>query len=149
MKTIRFLLLSLFGAWIFTGCASNAEEASFPNILLITADDMNWNSVGVYSSTLAETTPNIDRLAGEGYRFDYANGIYAANLRELYNDSLNVHNIEWKNQAALEFIDQAGDEPFFLYYSEMVPHGPALWIRRNGEYVFGLDANPGFTGEGG
>ena len=33
---------------------------------------MNWNSVGVYNSTVAETTPNIDQLAREGIRFDYA-----------------------------------------------------------------------------
>jgi len=39
---------------------------------LITADDMNWNSVGVYNSTVAGTTPNIDKLASEGMRFDYA-----------------------------------------------------------------------------
>ncbi len=82
------------------------------------------------------------------FGFDYANGIYAANLRELYNDSLNVHQLEWKNRAALEFIDQAGDEPFFLYYSEMVPHGPAPWIREGDKYVYGLDANPNFTGQG-
>jgi arylsulfatase A-like enzyme len=82
------------------------------------------------------------------FGFDYANGIYAANLRELYNDSLNVHNIEWKNEAALQFIEESADEPFFLYYSEMVPHGPAPWISRNGKYVYGLDANPKFTGEG-
>jgi len=82
------------------------------------------------------------------FGFDYTNGIYAANLRELYNDSLNVHNIEWKNKAALDFIDQAGEEPFFLYYSEMVPHGPAPWINRDGKYVYGLDANPNFTGKG-
>lgn len=84
----------------------------------------------------------------KAYGFDYANGVYAANLRELFNDSLNVHNIEWKNKAALEFIDQAGDEPFFLYYSEMVPHGPAPWIKEKGKYKYGLDANPKFTGEG-
>ena len=82
------------------------------------------------------------------YGFDYANGVYAANLRELYNDSLNVHNIEWKNKAALEFIDQASDEPFFLYYSEMVPHGPAPWVQKEGKYIHGLDSNPKFTGEG-
>jgi arylsulfatase A-like enzyme len=82
------------------------------------------------------------------FGFDYANGIYAANLKELNNDSLNVHNVEWKNKAALEFIDQADDEPFFLYYSETIPHGPAPWIRNKGKYVFGLDANQGFTGEG-
>ena len=82
------------------------------------------------------------------FGFDYANAVYAANLRELYNDSLNVHNPEWINNAALEFIDQAADEPFFLYYSETIPHGPAPWINREGKYVYGLDANPGFTGEG-
>ncbi|MEX0986640.1 MAG: sulfatase-like hydrolase/transferase, partial [Bacteroidales bacterium] len=82
------------------------------------------------------------------FGFDYANGIYAANLKELHNDSLNVHNLEWKNKAALEFIETSGDEPFFLYYSEMVPHGPAPWINRNGKYIHGLDANPRFTGEG-
>lgn len=82
------------------------------------------------------------------FGFDYANGVYSANLREIYNDSLNVHNLEWKNKAALEFIDQAGDDPFFLYYSETVPHGPAPWIRENGKYVHGLDSNPKFTSKG-
>ncbi len=82
------------------------------------------------------------------FGFDYANAIYAANLRELYNDSLNVHNIEWKVEAALEFIEESGDEPFFLYYSETVPHGPAPWEKPGGKYIYGLDANPGFTGEG-
>lgn len=48
----------------------NAQEK--PNILLITADDMNWNSVGVYNSEVADITPNIDRLASQGIRFDYA-----------------------------------------------------------------------------
>lgn len=80
--------------------------------------------------------------------FDYAQAIYAANLRELFNDSLNVHNIEWKNKAVLDFIDQAGDQPFFMYYSETVPHGPAPWRKRKGKYVHGLDANPKFTGAG-
>ena len=82
------------------------------------------------------------------FGFDYANGIYAANLRELHNDSLNIHNVDWKNKAALDFIEKAGDEPFFLYYSEMVPHGPAPWIRRDGKYVYGLDSNPHFTSKG-
>lgn len=87
-----------------------------------------------------------DRI--QDFGFDYANGIYAANLKELHNDSLNVHNVEWKNEAALEFIDQAEDQPFFLYYSETIPHGPAPWINRNGKYLYGLDSNPGYTGEG-
>ncbi len=42
------------------------------------------------------------------FGFDYANAVYSANLKELNNDSLNVHNVEWKNKSALEFIDQSG-----------------------------------------
>jgi arylsulfatase A-like enzyme len=82
------------------------------------------------------------------YGFDYANAVNPANLKELNNDSLNVHNVEWKNKAALDFIDQAGSEPFFLYYSESIPHGPAPWTMKNGKYVSGLDANPKFTSSG-
>ncbi len=36
------------------------------NIVLITADDMNWDSTGVTGSTVPNITPNIDRLASEG-----------------------------------------------------------------------------------
>ncbi|WP_269523079.1 sulfatase family protein [Coraliomargarita parva] len=43
-----------------------------PNILLITADDMNWDAVGAYGCPVPGTTPNIDRLAAEGMRFDYS-----------------------------------------------------------------------------
>ncbi|MFW6303449.1 MAG: sulfatase, partial [Candidatus Sumerlaeota bacterium] len=41
-----------------------------PNILLITADDMNWDAVGAFGCPTPETTPNIDRLASEGIRFE-------------------------------------------------------------------------------
>ena len=43
-----------------------------PNILLITADDMNWDAVGAYGCPVAGTTPAIDRLAAAGMRFDHA-----------------------------------------------------------------------------
>lgn len=46
--------------------------AGAPNILLLTVDDMNWDSSGVYGSTLAGITPNIDRLASEGALFEQA-----------------------------------------------------------------------------
>ena len=83
------------------------------------------------------------------YGFDYAEGIYAANLKELYNDSLNVHNVEWKNKAALNFIDQNKKEPFFLYYSETVPHGPAPWIKKNGKFAGTCASNSPFLQEEG
>ena len=43
-----------------------------PNIVLITADDMNWDAMGAYGCPVAGTTPNIDRLAAGGMRFNYA-----------------------------------------------------------------------------
>jgi N-sulfoglucosamine sulfohydrolase len=43
-----------------------------PNILLITADDMHWDSVGAYGCPVPATTPNLDQLAAEGFRFHYA-----------------------------------------------------------------------------
>ena len=73
---------------------------------------------------------------------------YAANLRELKNDALNIHNVEYKNKAVLDFIDTAGEDPFFVYYSETIPHGPAPYWRRNGEYYAGLDADVNITSEG-
>ena len=51
-----------------------APQAPKPrlNLLLITADDLNCSSVGVYGCTVKDTTPNIDKLAASGIRFDYA-----------------------------------------------------------------------------
>ena len=52
--------------------AVQAEESKQPNILLITADDMSWDSVGIYGCPVANPTPNLDKLASQGMRFDYA-----------------------------------------------------------------------------
>lgn len=83
------------------------------------------------------------------YGFDYVNNVYSGNLRELYNKKLNVHNIEWTTDAALEFIEESKEEPFFLYYAPTLPHGPDPWVTNGkGEYRFSLDADPGMTGEG-
>lgn len=43
-----------------------------PNILLLTVDDMNWDSSGVYGNPIPGITPNIDRLAAEGVLFQQA-----------------------------------------------------------------------------
>lgn len=43
-----------------------------PNVLLITADDLNYNSPGAAGGKVPGITPNIDRLAQEGIRFVHA-----------------------------------------------------------------------------
>ena len=55
-------------------CASlclSAIADSKLNVMFITLDDMNRDSVGVYGSKVKGTTPNIDKLAGEGLRFEH------------------------------------------------------------------------------
>lgn len=42
------------------------------NVLVITADDMSCDSVGVYGCRLKDTTPNMDRLAAASLRFNHA-----------------------------------------------------------------------------
>jgi N-sulfoglucosamine sulfohydrolase len=56
-------------------CAGScgAPESEQPvNFLLITADDLEWSSVGAYGSRVEDITPNIDRLASEGMHFTNA-----------------------------------------------------------------------------
>lgn len=56
------MIRCFFLTTLFTGFALAAPL----NIVLITADDMNWDSTGVTGSTVPDITPNIDRLASEG-----------------------------------------------------------------------------------
>lgn len=42
------------------------------NVLLITADDMNYDSLGVTGCKVPDISPNIDRLAAQSMRFDEA-----------------------------------------------------------------------------
>jgi N-sulfoglucosamine sulfohydrolase len=62
-------LLILLCLGFFT---NTVGAASRPNLLLITVDDMSADSVGVFGSRVPEITPNIDKLAAQGMRFDRA-----------------------------------------------------------------------------
>ncbi|MCX7047496.1 MAG: sulfatase [Candidatus Sumerlaeota bacterium] len=55
-------------------CWLRPAETAGPklNILLFTADDLNWDSPGTYGCKIRDLTPNIDRLATEGMKFMHA-----------------------------------------------------------------------------
>ena len=82
------------------------------------------------------------------YGFHWAGSVYSGNLKVLYNDALNVHNVDWTTDAALSFLDRPRDKPFFLYYATTTPHGPDPWNRKDGAYWSSVDADAGMTGEG-
>ena len=64
-----------FPAVLLLICVSmvgSSPAAERPNIVLITVDDMNWDSIGAFGCPVDDITPNIDRLASEGVRFEHA-----------------------------------------------------------------------------
>lgn len=64
------LLVLIAALWLAPLAARGAEPRL--NILFFTADDMNYDSSGVYGGPIRDLTPNIDGLAREAMRFEYA-----------------------------------------------------------------------------
>ncbi|HSO85308.1 MAG TPA: sulfatase-like hydrolase/transferase [Draconibacterium sp.] len=64
-----FVILMLFMAIMFTGCAEKTPS-ELPNILWLTSED-NSPFFGCYGDTFA-TTPNLDKLASEGFLYTHA-----------------------------------------------------------------------------
>ncbi len=74
LTALRVALLCLLchpGLLPRTAHAAGTATAK-PNILFITVDDMNCDSIGAFGCTLPDTSPNVDRLAAQGLRFEYA-----------------------------------------------------------------------------
>ena len=70
MNRLLALVALLFG-FCLTGlrAAEAATAPARPNILFIFSDDHAWQAISAYGSNFVHT-PNIDRLAEEGMRFD-------------------------------------------------------------------------------
>lgn len=68
-------LLAIFTTFLLSLAALPAAPPL--NILLFTADDMNFDSSGAYGGPVRDLTPNIDRLATQGLRFEYAYTVVA------------------------------------------------------------------------
>ncbi len=64
------LLLAVCGGLLLANRTD--AVAPKPNVLIITVDDMSADSLGVFGCKLADTSPNIDRLAKQGMRFHRA-----------------------------------------------------------------------------
>ena len=71
------IILSRFSGFIYlllliihTGC-DEVSEPEQPNFIIFIADDISWDDFGCYGNKLVQT-PNIDRIASEGLRFNHA-----------------------------------------------------------------------------
>jgi len=70
LRIYSFLMLTLIGVVPATLVAESVP-APRPNIVLIYADDIGWGDLGCYGAKVIPT-PNIDRLAAQGARFNSA-----------------------------------------------------------------------------
>lgn len=66
---MRATILSL-GALAIAGLTQ--AQNPHPNVLFITADDLNCSSPGCFGGKVPDITPNIDAMASQGLRFAYA-----------------------------------------------------------------------------
>lgn len=82
MKAIRFAVLAVFAGILHLSVLGAGDR---PNILWLTCEDNNVNWVGCYGNPHAET-PNIDRLASEGFQYMhcYANAPVCAPSRSTW-----------------------------------------------------------------
>ncbi|MEM1068258.1 MAG: sulfatase-like hydrolase/transferase [Planctomycetota bacterium] len=69
--------------------------------------------------------------------FSWAKNVYPENLRPPYG----MHNAEWTTVAALEFIEENKDGPFYLHVCSTLLHGPEKSWRKSMDH-------PNVTGEG-
>ncbi len=93
------------GACAAASLACSSREAASPrrppNILLVVADDLAWYDIGCYGSRQSRT-PNIDRLASQGMRFERAftaTAMCAPMRQQMYTGMFPVKNGAYPNHS--------------------------------------------------
>jgi arylsulfatase A-like enzyme len=98
----RLRLLAASAAGLLVAFAATAEAAQArPNVVLIIADDQTWLDTGAYGNPQVPT-PNIDRLAAEGMRFDAsftATAMCSPTRQQLYTGLYPVRSGAYPNHA--------------------------------------------------
>jgi N-sulfoglucosamine sulfohydrolase len=73
MKTLPIVVFAILVVCSHGWAAppSHAAAGSKPNVVIVLADDLGWWSTGTYGDPNLKT-PNLDMLAAQGMKFDYA-----------------------------------------------------------------------------
>lgn len=104
--TIKIACMFCLVGFITSSC--NTQEKSKPNIIWIFSDDHSYQTIGAYGGRLQELnpTPNIDRLAAEGMRFDRCyveNSICAPSRATLLTGKMSHMHRKYNNGRILPF----------------------------------------------
>ncbi|MDJ0940717.1 MAG: sulfatase [Woeseiaceae bacterium] len=139
-------------------CGGSGSSGGRPNIIFIMADDHAYQAISAYDDTLI-TTPNIDRLASEGIRFDRAfvgNSICSPSRATLLTGKFshanglrnNLHVFDGDQQTLQQLMRDAGYETAIIgkWHLKSEPTGFDHWqvLPDQGEYY-----NPDFVSDAG
>ena len=105
MHYFRSFVFLIIVAQLLSGCR---EKELPPNILFIVTDDHAVRAVSAYDTSLIHT-PNIDRIAHEGARFDQAfatNSICAPSRATILTGKLSHLNGQIDNHAIFDGSQQ-------------------------------------------
>lgn len=108
---ILIMIASVLGG-CRSGTANQTEKTSRPNIIVMYSDDHTAQAIGAYRESLDyglkldhTPTPNIDRLAEKGMRFDNAfvtNSICKPSRAVLLTGTHNHKNKVWTNRESID-----------------------------------------------
>lgn len=114
-RIIKFISLVLT---IFVATNTFAQKRS-PNIILILADDMGKECIGAYGSTYK--TPNIDKLAKEGLKFNYG---FAQPLCTPSRVQIMTGKYNYKNYSQFGHLNQ--DQKTFAHLAKEAGYATAI-----------------------
>lgn len=98
------------GLLLLAACHAAAQERSAYNIVLIMADDAGVETIGTYGGN-SHATPEINRLAAEGMRFDYVGSRYVFDRNwKLYSDG-RFYDIQWDPEETHAISTSGGLRP--------------------------------------
>ncbi len=123
MTPVKIAQWSLPGVLLFASSCQQKPEEVFPerpNIILIIADDMNWDDCGAYGHPHIRT-PNIDRLADNGIKFTNAflttsscSPSRASIITGMYPHQTDAEQLHWPVPAdKITFVELLGDAGYW------------------------------------
>ena len=120
MARICHLIVCFAFAWALVSNEAAASKEDRPNIVLIIADDMNWNDCGAYGHPKIRT-PNIDRLAVDGMKFSRAyltanscSPSRASIITGLYPHNTGAEQLHWPlPPKSLTFVEKLKDSGYY------------------------------------
>ena len=161
---MTFLLI--FGVWLGAAASAEAQERRRPNVLWISGDDHAPYVMGAYGNRVVRT-PNLDRLAAQGVRFDraYCNSPVCTASRQAlltgrYPRTIGVTQLRTplpRSEVTLaEMLKEAGYATGAIgkmHFNSNLAHGfdvridredHAAWLRKKGRTAVpaGIDVQP-------